>query len=111
VSGELVRAGKRRENGEKEGDAVAKATVLNRRDEVGDSQRKGTTWRARAERGAERGGDRWTAPRPCSADRGPAAARAGGAICFGQGRGGGADARAPTGSGRGSENGQHGSSH
>jgi hypothetical protein len=56
VSGELVRAGKRRENGEKEGDAVAKATVLNRRDEVGDGQRKGTTWRAWAERGAERGG-------------------------------------------------------
>jgi hypothetical protein len=84
VSGELVRAGKRRENGEKEGDAVAKATVLNRRDEVGDGQRKGTTWRAWAERGAERGGA--------------------------TGRGGGADARAPTGSGRGSENGQHGGS-
>jgi uncharacterized membrane protein len=38
------------------------------------------------------------APRSCPADRGPAVARAGGALCFGQGRAGGADAQALAGS-------------
>jgi hypothetical protein len=51
VSGEPVRLGKRRENGEKEGDAVAMVTVLNRHAEVVDGRQGGTTWRMRAERG------------------------------------------------------------
>jgi hypothetical protein len=56
VSGELVQPGKRRENGEKEGDAVTAATVLTRRAKAGDGRRGGATWRARDERGEEREG-------------------------------------------------------
>jgi hypothetical protein len=59
VSGELMRPGKRRENGEKEGGVVAVVTVLNWRTEVGVGRLGGATWRARAERG---GADWWTVP-------------------------------------------------
>jgi hypothetical protein len=38
VSGEPMRPGKRRENREKKGGAVAAATILNRHAEVGDSR-------------------------------------------------------------------------
>jgi hypothetical protein len=55
VSGEPVRPGKRRENEEKEGDAVAAATVLNRRAEVGDGRWGGAIGWVRAKRGGERG--------------------------------------------------------
>jgi hypothetical protein len=51
VSGELMRPGKRRENGENEGGVVAVVTVLNWRTEVGAGRLGGATWRARAERG------------------------------------------------------------
>jgi hypothetical protein len=55
VLGKFVRPGKRRENGEKEGDAVAATSILNQRAEVGDDRWGGATWRERAER-RERGG-------------------------------------------------------
>jgi hypothetical protein len=55
VSGEPVRPGKRRENEEKEGDAVAAATVLNWRAEVGDGRWGGAIGWVRAKRGGERG--------------------------------------------------------
>jgi hypothetical protein len=99
VSGELVRPRKRREKmGKRRGHRVAATTVLNRCAEVGDDRQGGTTQRERAERGGP--ANRRIAPRPCPADRGPAAMHAGGA-----------DAQAPAGSRRGRESGQRVGSH
>jgi hypothetical protein len=61
VSGVPVRPGKRRGGG----DVVAAEIILNRRTEVGDGRRSGTTRWVRAERGGEIEGvpiDQQTAP-------------------------------------------------
>jgi hypothetical protein len=56
VSGELVRPGKRRENGEKEGGHGGGGDHFKSAAEVGDDRRGGAMWRARAERGGREGG-------------------------------------------------------